>query len=163
GWNNTDVTLTLAPADNLSGVKVTYYAVDGEATQTGTSLTLSQGIHTVEFWSVDRAANEEAHQSITVQIDKTAPTIPAGRGPGSEANAYGWNDLSVPVSYTASDALSGLPVGGESGGFLFTFEGAGQSHTFTVTDQAGNSASAAVSDVNIDLASPTISVSAATA
>src|SRR5439155_12121411 len=63
----------------------------------------------------------------------------------------------------ASDALSGLPASIEAGGFTFTAEGAGQSYTFTVTDQAGNSASATISDVNIDLTEPTISASATTA
>src|SRR5262249_51986603 len=82
----------------------------------------------------------------------TAPTISAQRD--TAANANGWNNADVASSYAASDALSGLPLGTDSGSFTFTAEGASQSHTFTVTDLAGNSASAAVSDVNIDTTAP---------
>src|SRR5205814_4614270 len=44
-----------------------------------------------------------------------------------------------------------------TGGHTFTAEGAGQAHTFTVTDLAGNSSSASVSGVNIDKTAPTVS------
>src|SRR5439155_9478192 len=44
-----------------------------------------------------------------------------------------------------------------------TQEGAGQSHTFTVTDKAGNSASTSVDGVNIDKSAPTISAQRDTA
>jgi hypothetical protein len=58
-------------------------------------------------------------------------------------------------SYLASDALSGL-VDPETGDFTFTVEGENQSHTFTVTDKAGNTNSATVEDINIDLTVPVI-------
>src|SRR6185369_9255751 len=61
----------------------------------------------------------------------------------------------VASSYAASDALSGL-ASAATGSFTFASEGAGQSHTFTVTDLAGNSASACVKNVNIDKTAPTI-------
>ena len=60
------------------------------------------------------------------------------------------------ASYTASDALSGLSSLA-SGTNVFSAEGTGQSHTFTVTDLAGNSASASISNVNIDKTAPTLS------
>src|SRR5204862_481984 len=72
------------------------------------------------------------------------------------ANAYGWNNTDVLASYAASDALSGL-TSPASGNYTFTSEGAGQSHTFMVTDLAGNSASASLTNVNIDETAPTIS------
>src|SRR5213078_658365 len=68
----------------------------------------------------------------------------------------------VSTSYLASDALSGLLVDA-SGSFAFTGEGAGQSHTFTVTDLAGNSTSYTISNVNIDKTAPTISAQRDTA
>src|SRR5207247_1865670 len=72
-------------------------------------------------------------------------------------NANGWNNTDVQASYTASDAGSGLDTAaGDATPFTFTSEGAGQSHAFTVHDLAGNSASATVSDVNIDKTAPTI-------
>src|SRR5262249_9141384 len=82
-------------------------------------------------------------------------TITAQRD--TAANAFGWNNTDVASSYSASDGLSGLPAGIATGSFTFTAEGANQSHTFTVTDLAGNSASATVGGVNIDETAPTIS------
>jgi len=53
--------------------------------------------------------------------------------------------------------LSGFDSGPTvSGSFTFNQEGAAQTHTFTVTDLAGNSTSATVSDVNIDKTAPII-------
>ena len=43
--------------------------------------------------------------SVTVNIDKTAPTLTATRTP--PPNTAGWNNTDVDVSYTCSDALSG--------------------------------------------------------
>ncbi len=46
-----------------SGIRATYYAIDGGATQTyGEPFTadLSTGVHTITYWSVDLAGNEEA-------------------------------------------------------------------------------------------------------
>ena len=72
------------------------------------------------------------------------------------ANAFGWNNTDVTASYTASDALSGLssPAGGS---YIFSAEGTDQSHTFTVTDKADNTASASITDVKIDKTAPTLS------
>ena len=61
------------------------------------------------------------------------------------------------ASYSATDGLSGFVTGAtENGAFTFTLEGANQSHSFTVTDLAGNSTSAVVSNVNIDKTAPSI-------
>src|SRR5262249_1135262 len=103
------------------------------------------------------AGNSISAQVQNINIDKTAPIISAQRD--TAANAYGWNNTDVAASYAASDALSGLDSPA-SGSYTFTSEAAGQGHTFTVTDLAGNSASATVSDVNIDKTAPTISGSA---
>ena len=59
-WNNSTVTLQLSATDGLSGVDTTYYTVDGGTTQTGTSVLLvDEGVHHVNYWSVDNAGNIE--------------------------------------------------------------------------------------------------------
>ena len=90
----------------------------------------------------DAAGNgNEAAAEFSRTSDRTAPSISADRSPA--ANASGWNNTDVTASYTASDALSGLAADSAAAGtFAFTAEGAGQSHTFTVTDKAGNTAQA---------------------
>lgn len=159
GWNNSDVIVTLAATDATSGVQTTYYSVDGGAAQAGTSLTLSaEGEHTVTFWSVDVAGNVEPSQTVTVKLDKTAPTITAMRNLLDYAAAHsGWNNTDVTASYTASDAGGSGLASSSTGSHVFSNEGAGQGHTFTVYDVAGNSASASIENVKIDKTAPTIS------
>lgn len=124
---------------------------------------LTQGSHAIYATATDAAGNTATTGNLTVLIDRTPPTIIAGRDLGYEANSYGWNNGLVSVGYTASDALSGLLAGTETGGVVFPFEGEAQSATFTVTDRAGNSASTTVSNINIDLTPPILSASATTA
>jgi hypothetical protein len=161
GWNNSDVTVTLTAADNSdgTGVREIFYRVNGtqfHSLNSSVSIPVaSEGINTIDFYARDNAGNTEASQSITIKLDKTAPVFTnVSRTP---ANLNGWNNTDVEASFTATDALSGFDSGpSTSGAFTFTAEGAGQSHTFIVSDQAGNETSATVSDVNIDKTSPVI-------
>jgi pectin methylesterase-like acyl-CoA thioesterase len=161
GWNNSDVTVTLTAADNPdgTGVRETFYSVNGTQFHVfGASVSIpvaTEGVTTIDFFARDNAGNTETSQSLTIKLDKTAPVFTnVSRTP---ANANGWNNTDVESSFTATDSVSGFAGGStENGSFTFTQEGADQTHTFTVTDQAGNSASATVSDVNIDKTSPII-------
>jgi hypothetical protein len=151
-WNNSTVTVLLSATDNLSGVDVTHFVVDGGATQTGTSVLLSdEGVHTVSFWSVDNAGNVESAHTATVKIDKSAPSITVSQSP--LANGAGWNKTDVDVSFVCADGLSG--VASCSGPQHVSAEGAGQVVTGTASDNAGNSASASRT-LNIDKTAPTI-------
>ena len=69
-------------------------------------------------------------------------------------NANGWNNTPVTVTFTCSDALSGLAPGSPPPPTTLSSEGAGQSAAGICTDVAGNSASATVSNINIDLTAP---------
>lgn len=109
------------------------------------------------FYSCSATSAGGSSETVTAAIkrDGTMPSITASRTP--EANSFGWNNSSVTASYEASDGLSGL-VSDVSGSHLFDQEGAGQLYIFTVSDFAGNSASATVENVNIDLTGPTLSL-----
>lgn len=159
GWNNVDVTVTLAPSDGLSGVATTKFTIDGGAEQTygaGNMPSLStEGVHNLAFWSVDNAGNEERHQSVEINLDKTPPWISASQSPG--ANSNGWNNTDVTVSFECSDLVSG--VASCSAGETVTTEGATQPVSGTASDNAGNSATATTS-VSIDKTAPTITGSA---
>jgi hypothetical protein len=143
GWNNTDVTVSFAWTDTLSGpVTCDSTATFGEgASQSATSS------------CTDLAGNTASASVSGISIDKTAPVISAERV--TPANSNGWNNTDVTTQYSASDALSGL-VDAPTGDYVFTGEGADQSHTFTVTDKAGNSVSATVGGVNIDKTRPAL-------
>jgi hypothetical protein len=162
GWNNNDLTVTLNATDNEdgSGVRELFYTVNGTPLHAlGSAVSIpvtTEGLITITFFARDKAGNSEAPQSLTVKLDKTAPSF--SNLSRTAPNANGWNNTDVDSSFTATDSLSGLASGAtESGTFTFTQEGASQVHTFTVSDLAGNSASADISNVNIDKTRPIIS------
>jgi CRISPR/Cas system type I-B associated protein Csh2 (Cas7 group RAMP superfamily) len=149
GWYNIS---TGAPTATFSGTDA---GGSGVASVTSPHL-FGEGAHLSASGTVtDVAGNSTTASFFDLSIDLTSPTITAQRD--TAANSNGWNNTDVHSSYAASDALSGL-ASPATGTFTFTAEGAGQSHTFTVTDAAGNSSSATVSGVNIDKTAPTSQV-----
>jgi hypothetical protein len=138
GWNTTDVSIVWNCTDALSGVEPADRTVTETVTGDGRGLSATGRCH-------DRAGNVGANTQ-SVDIDKTAPTIAATRTPA--ANAKGWNDTDVTVSFTCADDTSGLaePCPAD---VHFTNDGAGQVAIGKVTDAAGNAASAKVV-VNIE-------------
>ncbi|HKP18843.1 MAG TPA: hypothetical protein VJT84_10200, partial [Gaiellaceae bacterium] len=87
--------------------------------------------------------------------DTTAPTITGSRTPN--ANANGWNNSDVTVSFDCQDEAGGSGVASVSGPTTVSTEGADQSVTGTCTDNAGNSAEATVSGISIDKTNPSAS------
>src|SRR5690348_10458992 len=88
-----------------------------------------------------------------IGVDNDPPTIQATVSPAP--NAAGWNNSNVTVSFTCSDALSGVancpaPV-------TVTTEGANQTVSGTAVDAAGNTASTSVA-VSLDKTPPTLSI-----
>ena len=155
-WSNGAVTVTLNPTDNLSGVKMTHYQLDSDPVADGTSVTIDgEGTHELQVWSVDNAGNVEPQQNVEVKIDKTAPSISHVQSPA--ANAEGWNNTSVTVTFTCGDALSGIESCTDPQ--TVTTEGEAQPVVGTAVDKAGNSATDPAS-VSIDETKPTISVDA---
>jgi hypothetical protein len=64
------------PGMYATGVAATYYKIDGGAQKEYTTpFTVQNGKHTVEYWSVDNAGNEETHKTGTVTVDTEPPTI----------------------------------------------------------------------------------------
>ena len=148
GWNNTNVTVTFAGTDTLSGIDIDMCAAAANLTSEGDNLSATGSCS-------DKAGNSASATASPIKIDKTAPTITGGRLP--LANSFGWNKSDVTATYEANDALSGFAGWAYGNGIhTFTAEGAGQSYTFTGTDKAGNSASATVSGINIDKTKPTL-------
>lgn len=155
-WNNVDVDVTLTPNDALSGVAETRYRIDGGTDQSGTAVRIaSEGKHTLEFWSVDKAGNREATKSIAVNIDKSSPTITHALSPAPNAN--GWNAGDVHVTFTCDDALSGIASCGPD--LVVAVEGRDQDASGTARDNAGNTATDPAT-VSIDKTAPTITAAA---
>jgi hypothetical protein len=159
--------IVLSPSDDNSGVMNTYYTVDGGGQQTYSGpITLSDGVHTLVFWSVDNAGNVEAAHTVTFTEDATAPTTTLGTTPAAPDGSQGWFLEAVVVTLTATDAPSGVastqytvdggPPQSYSAPFSITTEG---SHvvSFWSTDNAGNIETAHQTTIKVDLNNPTSS------
>ena len=143
GWNNSDVTASYTASDALSGLVTPasgsqVFSTDGS----GQSATFS---------ATDLAGNTATASVLGINIDETAPTITGAAD--RAANAAGWYNADVTVSFTGGDDLSGVA---SITGPTVLGEGAGQNVTGTVTDVAGNSATYTVAGINIDETAPTI-------
>ena len=113
----------------------------------------NEGVHTLEYWSVDKAGNEEAHSTITVRIDKSSPTITHSQSPVPNGN--GWNKNAVTVSFDCSDQSNLSGITSCTAPKTVTTEGQGQVVTGVAQDNAGNSATDSAT-LNIDATPPTI-------
>jgi hypothetical protein len=143
GWNNTDVLVTFTCADGLSG-----------AASAGASDTVStDGPNQSRAFSCEDLAGNTFPLSITgISVDKTPPTATASRTPA--ANANGWANSDVTVTFTCADALSGAVLGGATDTIIT--EGTNQSRSFSCADLAGNVAPVAVTGISIDKTPPSV-------
>lgn len=144
GWNKTNVSVSFNCADSISGIETcsSPVGVTGEGAGqvvTGTATDRAQNIGTA---------------SLTINLDKTAPSINAVASPS--ANANGWNNTDVTVNFNCVDNLSGLE--NCSSPVTVAAEGAGQLVTGTAVDRAQNSRQASLT-VNLDKTAPAISIS----
>jgi uncharacterized protein YjbJ (UPF0337 family) len=156
GWTNAGVTVALSAIDNLSGIAATYYSLDGGPAAVGNSVAIdSEGTHTLAYWSVDGADNVEPTKTVTVKIDRSAPTITHALSPSP--NSAGWNNTDVSVSFTCGDADSGIAFC--TALQLLTGEGANQQVAGQARDNAGN-ATDDLATVSIDKTAPSVTAAA---
>ena len=104
GWYRTDVTLTLATE---SGATTQYKIGDGAFGAYSGPVTLSgPGTTTVTYRSTDAEGNVEADKTVTVKIDKVAPTSTATLDP-AQPGAGGTYSGPVNVTLAGEDAAGG--------------------------------------------------------
>ncbi len=127
GWNNTNVTVTFACSDAISGI------ASCPSSQTVTA----EGANQVLSGTATDNAGNTASTSIKLNIDKTPPTISAASSPTPNGN--GWNNSNVTVTFTCNDSLSG--IGSCTPPVTVSADGANQVISGTATDIAGNTAS----------------------
>jgi hypothetical protein len=157
GWNNTNVTVSFACADE--GTIQSGIATNTVAGATVSSEGENQSV-TNSGACVDVAGNSATAATVgSINIDKTAPLI-SGNLDKTPAGT-GWFNIATGAPkavFTCSDPLSGIADGPCPYETAPLGEGAAQSVSRTVTDKAGNSASATVSGINVDLTKPTITI-----
>lgn len=158
GWYTGPVEVTLNRTDATSGISYTNYnAIGGGGVPYSGPFTLSaDGEYSVRFFSADQAGNFESFKSVIVKIDQTTPTIAGSADP--PANANGWNNTDVTVSFSCSDGTDGSGVDSLTPDTTLTDEGTSQSVDGSCTDLAGHSASDTVDGINIDKTAPAITL-----
>ena len=108
----------------------------------------------------DAAGNTSAASNVvTVNIDKTKPTITAAAT--TAPNTAGWYNTDVTVQFTCTDGTgSGIPTGACPADQVLGTEGAAVASTAqTVTDAAGNTSAASnVVTVKIDKTAPVLTI-----
>jgi hypothetical protein len=146
GWFKSNVSLTWTVTENESPSSL---AKTGCVDQ---SITADQAL-TSYSCSATSAGGSAGPTTVDVQRDATAPSASASATPA--ANANGWNNTDVTVSFSGTDNLSGIASCTTDA--TLSSEAAGQSASGTCTDNAGNvSASATASGINIDNTKPTV-------
>jgi hypothetical protein len=104
----------------------------------------------------DKAGNQSSNTQNGISIDSTPPLIAfATRTP---ANANGWNNTAVTVTWNCTDALSGVVSSSVS--VTLNTDGANQSAIGTCQDKAGNQSSNTQTGINIDRVAPALVVPA---
>ncbi len=151
-WYRGTVTVTLSVQETGA---VTYFRLGtGDAHVYQGPLTISNdGKHVIEFYSVDKAGNAEAKQTLNINIDSQNPSLTWGT-PSPAPNADGWNNTDVEIPFTISDVTSGVASASQPSPLTLNSEGKEQGKTVTVHDKAGNSALFSSPRVNLDFTAP---------
>jgi hypothetical protein len=176
GWYVSDPTVTLTATDTVSVTQTVYpvqtlYRINGSQWNNYSQpVTVSTyGINNFEYKSIDQAGNEEAAKSITLKLDKSAPTInvtlnkstlwpPNNKFVTVTASVYANDSISqidsiVLTSITSNEAGGANDIQNAQFGTLDTSfdlrakslgSGSGRLYTITynATDKAGNKSSA---------------------
>ena len=109
GWWRSAVDVALVASDSTSGVAATYYRIDGGNWQSyaGPFTISGDGSHRLEYYSVDRAGNAEALNTVDpINID-TVPSTTSHSLQGTDWGNGFWSP-DVRVTLTAVDATSGV-------------------------------------------------------
>ncbi|WP_165960874.1 aegerolysin family protein [Actinocrispum wychmicini] len=172
GYNNSDVHVALSATDDISRVARTEYTVDGSGWvgYTGPVPVTGEGVHTVQYRSVDHAQNVEQPRTLTVKIDKHPPVTTATLDPPPNAAGWGASNTTVhlkaadesggsgvdSVTYSATGAnpIAATTVPGATADPVITGEGE-TTLTYYATDRAGNVESAHTLTIRVDKTAPT--------
>jgi hypothetical protein len=172
GWQSSPVTVSLVASDESGpGVKSISYSSTGaqntpDTTVEGASAQVvisTDGITTVSFRATDTAGTSSDPQTLTVQVDGSAPAVACA--PSDAA----WHAENVSTACSASDLPSGLADPSQAQLALSTSVPAATetetaaTGTATVCDVAGNCATAGpVTGFKIDRKAPAITITAPT-
>jgi uncharacterized repeat protein (TIGR01451 family) len=139
GWNNTNVTINFTCTN---------------ATTCQTPINVStEGANQV-FQGTASGAGGTVTAQVKVDLDRTPPVVTAM--PSPSANANGWNNSLVTVTFAATDSLSGVLAGSLTAPITLSTDGVNQSASGQATDVAGNVGTVTRAGISIDTITPVV-------
>ena len=127
--------------------------IDSSSTNSYTDNNAPEGTDSYYVTAVNAAGESGQSNSVSVLVDRTAPTITYTVSPAP--NSSGWNNSSVTVTFHCSDNTGGSGIDTCSPPVTLSTEGADQTVTGSAMDNAGNTATTTAT-VNIDESAPSI-------
>jgi len=161
GWYVTQVKVTLSAEDSLCGVASTKYRINNANWQEYSSpFTLSDCDRVIEYYSVDRAGNQENVKSRDVKMDTTPPETTIALS-GTEGD-NGWYTTPVQITLSATDSCSEVlstkyRIDGNSWqdySAPFTLSDCKYTFEYYSVDNAGNQESVKSETIKIDAVPP---------
>ena len=164
GWYRSIVTLALTAYDDSGQLVWTKYKTEELSDWAPYSMPIAisgDGVHQIDYFSQDLAGHSEASKSLTVRVDKTAPTADGGAdssvdqassvtfdGSSSSDNMGGVTSYSWSFVDETTKTLAGVKP-------TYVFKNVGVfAITLTVSDEAGNQAEDTVVVTVADKTSP---------
>jgi len=144
GWYNHALTVTFLGGDATSGVDT--------CTQAGYSGPDSAGASVTGFCR-DKAANQSTTSSFPLKYDATAPVV-SGASPSRSADANGWFNHALTVTFAGNDATSGVDTCSQVG--YSGPDNANAAVTGTCSDKAANQSASSSFGLKYDATAPQV-------
>jgi len=109
-WHTENFYINLTAVDDLSGIKETYYIINGGQISNVSAngqpyITTESSNNMLEYWSMDKAGHSETHHVlVNIKLDRTAPS---GSTQINNDDAY-TTSQSVQLNLSATDFISGV-------------------------------------------------------
>ena len=145
GWYSGDVTIHFTCSDVTSGVASC--PADVVMTASGSSATPT---------IYDNAGNGATSNAVTVQIDKSAPSVGHAFAPPAPDGNNGWYRGNVGIDWTIGDAESGIASSNGCVDATLSSDTAGASWSCTATNGAGLQTSVTTATIKRDGTAPTL-------
>lgn len=166
-------TITLTSTDNLAGVRGISYAFDGGNDRRYPSTLslswLSDGDHTLYYYSTDNVSNIESRNAYKFYLDKTPPVVSFEIRGDQHKGRYTFVSERTKINLSATDNKAGVET------IFYLIDGTGQTNfssdfliparkgqhtvTYWATDQVTNRASNKYLKVYMDNVAPTTAIS----
>ncbi len=125
GFYRSDVNVNFNATDEISGqdqthvsgVLKTLFSLNGSDFQEATTtLVTSEGVHTLDFYSVDKAGNKEIVKQVKFTIDKTAPEVQIQFNPSlKDLEFKGLDNISTTSAVSVLDSDNVITLEDEAG------------------------------------------------